>query len=312
MTATTAHSKEHLDHHHEHAHGHARPIPCAPGEIRWSARRSLWLLAMIVVVAAFGIETFSITAFAIFTLTSVITLCVGHSVGLHRGVIHRSYRTSLFLERALVYLATLTGMGGPLALVRMHELRDYWQNQPEAPEYYSYAHGIWRDFLWYLHYDHHPRTGEELTLDLPEEVMRDRFYQFLDRTWMLQQLPIALMFYALAGWGGVVWGICARVAVSSLGHWLVNYVAHTTGYQGWSIEGSGEQGRNSILFGAISMGEGWHNNHHAWPNSARMGLEWWEVDFGYATLWVMEKLGLVWDVQVAGEVAPVRAIERVD
>ena len=142
--------------------------------------------------------------------------------------------------------------------------------------------------------------------------MNDRFYRFLDWSWMLQSLPIAILFYMAAGWGGVVWGVCARIAVSSLGHWLVNYVAHTTGYQGWSIEGSGEQGRNSILFGAISMGEGWHNNHHAWPNSARMGLEWWELDAGYMSLRVMEKLGLVWDVQVAGEVEPVRPIERLD
>ena len=299
-------------HHHEHHHQHATPIPSLPGELRWSVERSLWLLGLLLCVAYWGVSSFSLPAFALFVGLSGLTLCLGHSVGLHRGVIHSSFKTSRWLERVFMYLATLAGMGAPLSMMRMHELRDFWQNEPAAPEFYSYAHGPWRDFIWYLHTDHHPAIpAHDHPVTLPARFEQDPFYQWLQSTWMLQQLPVALACFLLAGWGGVIWGVCARVAISCVGHWLVNYVAHTRGYHSWEIEGSGEQGRNSLLFGALSMGEGWHNNHHAWPNSARLGLEWWEVDAGYMCVWGLQKLGLIWDVQLAGQVSPVRPIHRV-
>ena len=208
-------------------------------------------------------------------------------------------------------LATLTGMGGPIGLMRMHELRDHWQNQPEAPAYYCYAHGPWRDFLWYLHMDHHPRPGQpKVAIQLDPRATGDALYRWLDRWWMASQVPLGLGLWALGGWGWVVWGVFARVALGMLGHWLVNYVAHTRGAHDWEIPGSGEQGRNSWLFGALSFGEGWHNNHHAWPGSARMGLEPGQLDLSYGCIRAMAWLGLIDRVQVAGQMPNARRARR--
>jgi hypothetical protein len=91
------------------------------------------------------------------------------------------------------------------------------------------------------------------------------------------------------------------VAASTTGYWLVNYVAHRHGYREWHNEGAGVQGFNHLLLGALSMGEGWHNNHHAFPRSARMGLRAWELDLGWAFLSLLRALGLATDILLPGE-----------
>ena len=106
---------------------------------------------------------------------------------------------------------------------------------------------------------------------MERRVAEDRFYQFIDRTWMAQQLPWAVLFFAVGGMPWLVWGIAARVAASVTGHWLVGYFAHNRGPRSWHIEGAGVQGYNVPYCGLITMGEAWHNNHHAFPGSARLG-----------------------------------------
>lgn len=286
---------------------HATPIPCAPHELVWSAQRSTFLHVNMFIAAWWAPQTASAVNIAACVALSLLTLCLGHSVAMHRGLIHQSFRAPRWLMRAMVYLGVLTGIGGPIALVRMHELRDYWQNKLAAPAYYTYAHGVIRDYLWYLHIDHRP-TDPAHAYDPPifPRVKDDPFYQLLQRTWMLQQLPLAALLYALGGWGLVVWGVCVRVAVGIIGHWFVNFMAHRHGYRSYTLDGSGEHGRNNIIFGALSMGEGWHNNHHAYPGSARMGLTWWELDPGYWVIAALAKIGVFSDVKTPENI-PIRA-----
>jgi fatty-acid desaturase len=286
---------------------HATPIPCAPHELVWSAQRSTFLHANMLIAAWWAPQTASAVNIVACIALSLLTLCLGHSVAMHRGLIHQSFRAPRWLMRAMVYLGVLTGIGGPIALVRMHELRDYWQNKLAAPAYYTYAHGVIRDYLWYLHIDHRP-TDPDHAYDPPifPRVKDDPFYQLLQRTWMLQQLPLAALLYALGGWGLVVWGVCVRVAVGIIGHWFVNFMAHRHGYRSYTLDGSGEHGRNNIIFGALSMGEGWHNNHHAYPGSARMGLTWWELDPGYWVIMALAKIGVFSDVKTPENI-PIRA-----
>jgi sn-1 stearoyl-lipid 9-desaturase len=195
-----------------------------------------------------------------------------------------------------------------LRLMAMHDIRDHWQNQPAAPAYYAYDHGTLTDFWWYLHCSHHARPDQRQP-QIPADHGADPALRLLDATWMLQQLPVALLLYATLGWGGVVWAACGRVVVSQLGHWLVNHICHTRGSRRFEILGSGEEGRNNLFFGALSMGEGWHNNHHAWPDSARFGMAWYELDPGYLCIALMRRLGLVWDVRTWAEV-PIRPTAR--
>ena len=128
-------------------------------------------------------------------------------------------------------------------------------------------------------------------------MAEDRFYRFIDRTWMAQQLPWAVLFFALGGMPWLVWGIAVRVAASVTGHWLVGYFAHNRGPRSWHIEGAGVQGYNVPYCGLITMGEAWHNNHHAFPGSARLGLERGRGRSGLVGAVVLARLGLVWGVK---------------
>ncbi len=121
---------------------------------------------------------------------------------------------------------------------------------------------------------------------------------------MLQQLPLAIALYAAGGWAWVVWGVCARVTVSLAGHWLVGHFAHRQGHQTYVVDGAGVQGHNvglGGLNGLLTMGECWHNNHHAFPGCARLGLHAGQADPGWWVLSALRKMGLVWDIRQPGD-----------
>jgi len=125
---------------------------------------------------------------------------------------------------------------------------------------------------------------------------RDRFYRFLEATWMVQQLPIALLLFGCGGWGWVVWGVCVRVCASVTGHWFVGHLAHRTGPQTWLVIEAGVQAHDVPWAAIPTMGEAWHNNHHAFPGSARIGIYPGQSDWGYAFIVVLQRLGLAWNV----------------
>ncbi len=129
-------------------------------------------------------------------------------------------------------------------------------------------------------------------------IADDRFYQFLERTWMAQQLPPAVLFFTTGGWGFVFWGVCARVTVGVFGHWIVGYLAHNHGAMNHNVCDAAVQGRNIRFTSLLTMGECWHNNHHAFPGSARLGLLPGEWDPGWWALLALRRLGLVWGLRV--------------
>jgi stearoyl-CoA desaturase (delta-9 desaturase) len=246
---------------------------------------------------------FTWDALALFVITTAVTVCLGHSLGMHRRLVHRSYDCPLRLEQLFVYLGTLLGMAGPFGMIRQHDIRDWAQRKAECHPYLAHRSSMLRDCYWQLHCElqlQHPPA-----LITEPRVADSSFYRFLERTWMAQQLPWALIFFALGGAPWVIWGIAARVAVSVTGHWLIGYFAHNRGPRSWHIEGAGVQGYNVRYCGIITMGEAWHNNHHAFPASARLGLHPGEIDPGWLVLQALERIGLVWNIKTP-EVLPVR------
>lgn len=272
----------------------------AAGRVRWAPGKSLWLLGM----SAGGVWAllghFSWSGLALCLGSTAVTLCLGHSLGMHRRFIHRSYEAPLWLEHGFVYLGTLVGMAGPMGMLRTHDLRDWAQRQPQCHDYFGHRRPFLHDGWWQLHcevvLDRPPRFVP------PAEIAQDRFYRVLERTWMWQQLPWAMLFYALGGLGWVLWGVCARVAVGVTGHWLIGHFAHRHGHQAWQVRGAAVQGFNvqvpglgplgAWACGLVSMGECWHNNHHAFPASARLGLERHQWDPGWWVLRGLARAGL--------------------
>ncbi len=282
------------------AHGSDRIIADAStdpvqGRVRWAPVKSIWIGAMTLTALVAGPLTFTWGAFAAFVVLCAITLCAGHSVGMHRRLIHNSFACPLWLEYVMVYSGVLVGMAGPFGLMHQHDLRDWAQRQPNCHDYLKHGRGIVADGWWQLHCDlhltHPPRFAPE------PRIADDRIYGWMERTWMWQQLPIALILFAIGGWSWVVWGVAARVSVCVTGHWLVGYFAHNEGPMRWRVRDAGVQGRDVPIAALFSMGESWHNNHHAYPGSARIGLSEDQPDPGWWFIRALERVGLVWDIK---------------
>lgn len=266
------------------------------GRVRWEPVRSLWWSGMVASAVVGGALTFSWTAFAVFLATTAVVLLFGHSLGSHRKLIHDSFACPRWLEYLLVYLGVQVGLSGPLGLVRQHDLRDHAQRQPDCHPYLRHGGSFWQDAWWQLHC--RLELDEPPHLEPAPAIAAARFYRLLERTWMLQQIPPALLLYLAGGWAFVIWGGCARIAAGVTGHWLIGYFAHNHGAMHHSVDGAAVQGRNVRLASLLTMGESWHNNHHAYPGSARLGLYPGEWDPGWWVLVLLRRLGLVWCIRL--------------
>jgi len=277
------------------------PDSAVTGSVRFDAKKSIWISCMYLVAIIGGIVTFSWNAVVVFLITSAITLCLGHSLGMHRRLIHNSYQCPRWMEYVFVYLGVLVGLAGPLGMIKTHDLRDWAQRQRRCHDYLSHQQGMLKDWYWQLHCDLQLKCPP---IFKPEPSIReDRVYQFMEAYWMWQQLPLAIFLGAIGGVSWIVWGICVRVAVSVTGHWLVGYFAHNHGTKYWQVEGAAVQGHNIKYLGLITMGECWHNNHHAFPGSAKLGLHQSESDPGWWVLIALARLGLVWDIKLPEDLA---------
>lgn len=268
----------------------------AEGTVRWAPTKSTWFTTMTVGAVVGGTSFFSWQAFALFLGTTAFVLLFGHSLGSHRKLIHDSYQCPRWLERFLIYCGVQVGLAGPLGLMRQHELRDYAQRLPTCHDYLRHGRSPWIDAWWQLHCD--LRLARPPDIRLEYELENDPYLRFLERTWMVQQLPWAALFFAWGGWGFVFWGVCARVTAGVFGHWMIGYFAHNHGAMHFEVQGAAVQGRNIPLTSLLTMGECWHNNHHAFPGSARLGLYAGEWDPGWWALRLMARGGLVWGIKL--------------
>ncbi len=279
------------------------------GEVVWDPARSLWNAGMLLAALVLGPMYFSWSALLVFLLLLEITMCSGHSVGFHRRLIHRTFACPKWLERLLVWSGTLVGMQGPFWVIQSHDFRDWAQRQRDCHPYLRHGQGMLKDAFWNLHcrlqLRHAPR------FDPGPGIADDRFYQFLQRTWMLQQLPLAVVLYALGGMPWLIWGICVRVATGVSMHWLVGYICHSHGPQSWLVDDGAVQAHNVPWAALFSMGESWHNNHHAFPASARHGLYPGQVDIGYGFVKLLERLGLAWAIQTPQMLPPRNGITAI-
>ncbi|MDB5422415.1 MAG: acyl-CoA desaturase, partial [Brevundimonas sp.] len=245
---------------------------------------------------------FSWSGVAVFLAISAVTLCAGHSVGFHRRLIHRSFDCPKGLEYLLLWCGTAVGMGGPLWTIRLHDSRDWAQRQADCHGFLRHEKPLLIDGFYYLNF------RLELTkapgFDPGPGIGDDRFIRFLDRTWMLQQLPIALLLYWGGGMSWVAWGVFVRVALCTTMHWWISYYAHTEGPQDWTIDGAVIQAHNVPLMAVPTMGESWHSNHHAFPASARHGLYPGQIDLGYRFIQLLVALGLASNVKLPENLPP--------
>lgn len=280
------------------------------GIVRWSPVKSLWYLSHVAIGVFGGYLTFSLSAFAVFLSFTGITLCLGHSLGMHRRLIHNSYECPRWMEYFFVHLGVLVGMAGPFGMIQQHDLRDWAQRKGTCHPYLRHGRGFLHDGWWQLHCNLELKNPPIFT---PEtRIKDDAIYHLMERTWMLQQLPWALLLFYLGGVPWVIWGISARVAISITGHWLIGYFAHNEGQRDWQVNGAAVQGHNVRFAGLITMGESWHNNHHAYPGSAMLGMYEGQTDPGWWVLNAFRNLGLAWGIKLPKDLPERKELSPID
>ncbi len=278
------------------------------GRVRWDLAHSLWNGGMMIGALIVCPLTASPGAAIVFLVSTGAGLLLGHSVGFHRRLIHRSFECPRWLEYVLIWFGTAVGMSGPFWMVRTHDLRDWAQRQSDCHDYLAHRRPMLIDAWWQLHC--RLELASPPAFDLGR-IGHNRFYRLLERTWMAQQLPIAGLLFLLGGWGWVAWGVCLRVTASVAGHWFVGHLAHRRGPQSWLVDGAGVQAHDVPWAAVLTMGEAWHNNHHAFPGSAKIGLDRGQSDWGYAFIRLLERLGLAWNIALPEQLARGSMLTRV-
>jgi len=266
------------------------------GRVVLSKIKVLWLGTMMLTAVIGGALTFSLEALLVFIISTGISLCLGHSLGMHRKLIHQSYQCPIWLEYLFVHLGVLVGLAGPVGMIKTHDMRDWAQRQKICHDYFGHQQPMIIDAFWQLFCDFN--LDKEPKFVLENRVKQSKIFMVMEHTWMLQQLPWALLFFYLGGVTWVIWGICARVSVSVFGHWLIGYFAHNKGERHWHVQDAHIQGHNVRFAAIVTMGESWHNNHHAYPGSAKLGMKAGQIDLGWLVLKVLKKIGLVWGLKL--------------
>ncbi len=273
-------------------------VPSSIGRVRFQASKCIWLWGMLAPTFLLGVQSLSFKLLSVTLVLTFLTICVGHSVGLHRCLIHQSFQCGWFVRGILAWLAVLGGMGGPITWARIHAVRDYWQNRLDCPPYFAYKHSILKDFIWNLHLSFYP-SDDRAEQQLPSKLLKDPWLIFLEKTWPLHNLGLAAIIFCALGVDGLVVCMCGRVTGAIIGHWAIGYASHAWGERPHKKVDASEHGTNNWLLGVLSFGEGFHNNHHAFPQSARMGLKPFDIDLGWQVVRMLKKVGLAHNVKVA-------------
>jgi len=213
---------------------------------------------------------------------------IGICLGYHRLLTHRSFQVPKWLERTITLIGALALQGGPTFWVaghRMHHL--YTEDNEKDP--YSAQKGFWWSHMMWLFYPQARFFDRESYRQFAPDIDKDPFYRFLDRYFLLLQVPVGVTLYLLGGWSFVIYGVFLRAVLLWHSTWLINSASHMSGYRTFEPE---DNSRNLWWAAILTYGEGWHNNHHAYPNVAKAGLKWWEVDMTWWSIAVLKRLGL--------------------
>jgi stearoyl-CoA desaturase (delta-9 desaturase) len=265
----------------------------------FTTRKGLnWFTTLVLVVLHIGavaaLFTFSWRNLAAAAILYCICTGLGISMGYHRLHTHRSYQVPRWLEYTFAVCGALTLEGGPLFWVAVHRLHHRLSDQPGDP--HSPRDGaFWAHMGWILFGETNHNNTRMMSKYAPD-LAKHRFYLWLnDYHW----IPIVALTAALWLAGGlplVLWGTCLRVVAGLHVTWAVNSATHMFGRRRFATR---DDSRNTWWVALLSFGEGWHNNHHAHPTSARHGLAWYEFDTSWLLIKALRAVGLARAIKVA-------------
>ncbi len=273
-----------------------------PGKTSGINWRTVVPLALLHVGAVAAFFVFQWQAVIVAALLHWMAIGWGIGMGYHRLLTHRSYEAPKLFEYFLAMCGTLTLQGGPIAWVGTHRIH-HQHSDKDADPHSPHEGGWWAHVGWIIAGEgNYNEAKQRRTLRHAPDLARDRFYVLLDKYHYVPLIVLGLILLAAGGIPMMLWGLCVRVVVGLHATWLVNSAAHMWGRRRFSTS---DDSRNNWWVALLTFGEGWHNNHHAYPTSARHGLRWYEIDLTWMQIWFLRLLGLVKSVKVPKAAFPV-------
>ena len=271
----------------------AAPLRLTPVQIDQHTKKRLnWEVAPVLflfhVGAVAALFFFTWNAFFVAMFLYWVTGGLGLGMCYHRLLTHRSFTTPKWFEYFLTICAVAALEGGPLLWVAIHRKHHQYadkEGDPHSP----------RDGKWWAHAGW-VLTGNALRQDVATlkryvpDLAEDKFHVWLTKYHLVPTGILAIILFAIGGFRLVLWGTFFRTVLGLHVTWIVNSAAHIWGSRRFETRDSST---NNWLIALISFGDGWHNNHHALPVSARHGLKWYEIDLSFYTIWILRQLGLV-------------------
>lgn len=231
----------------------------------------------------------------------------------HRYFSHRTFRTHRFTQFVFALIGTSCAQRGPVWWAAHH--REHHRHSDEPSDIHSpHQHGLLHSHSgWFL-----TERGLGTDWSVVPDWAKYPELRWLEKYHVVGPIGLALLMFALgatlsliapslntSGWSMLVWGFGVSTVALYHGTFTINSLAHTLGNRRFQTS---DDSRNSLLLSLLTLGEGWHNNHHYYPGTARQGFYWWEIDITYYVLRAMSVFGLVWDLRPV----PARVYEAAD
>jgi len=237
----------------------------------------------------FSWKNLAITVFLYWVATGL-----GISMGYHRLHTHRSYKVPLWLEYFFALCGTLTLEGGPIFWVAVHRIHHQKSDLPGDP--HSPRDGaFWSHMGWILFGETNHNNTKMMSKYAPD-LAKHKFYIWLNNYHWVPVSIMAALILVFGGWQMLLWTTFFRIVFGLHATWLVNSATHMWGARRFATR---DDSRNNWWVALISFGEGWHNNHHAHPTSARHGLAWYEFDPSWILITILKKFGVAKSIHVA-------------
>lgn len=207
----------------------------------------------------------------------------------HRYFSHRTYKTSRLMQFLLALGTTTTVQKGPLWWAHHH--RHHHRRSDMADDLHSPRQGgfWWSHIGWFLAYDFEPTDYDKIKdfSKYPELVWINRYH-------LVPSAVFGFLLFALGGAHALIWGFCVSTVLLWHGTFTINSLSHVIGGRRYDTT---DDSRNNWVLALVTMGEGWHNNHHHYQSSCRQGFRWYEIDMTYYILRLMAVFRLVWDIR---------------
>jgi fatty-acid desaturase len=224
-------------------------------------------------------------------ITAVILYWVSGSLGIgmgyHRLLAHRGYKVRKPVEYFLVTCGSMALQGGPIQWVTTHRIHHAHTDRAGDP--HTPRHGGWWAHIGWILWGTAQNHSETTLTRYAPDLIKDRYYRWLTRRYYIPLLVVGVLLLAFGGWAVMLWGVFLRLTLMLHATWFVNSATHLWGRTRFE---TGDDSRNSWWVALLTFGEGWHNNHHAHPTSARHGLRWYELDLNWLGIRTLQVLGL--------------------